>query len=74
MLDYIVAVCHMDDRGELVPAESLNLTAGSDNEAIRKAVQWRTHTIDALDPDRKAWLQVLRDGTAVYSQEIGRVT
>jgi hypothetical protein len=73
MPDYLTAVCHMDEHGQLVPAESLAVTAGTDNEAIQKAVAWRIETIRGVNTDRKAWLQVLRDGIAIFSQEIGRV-
>ena len=67
MPDYVAAVCHPDNQGELVPAED------TDNEAIQKAVAWRVQTISGVDPDRKAWLQVLHDGVSVLSREIGRV-
>ena len=71
MTDYVAAICYMVD-GALTPVESLNLTADTANEAIKKAVAWRIEMINSIDPDQKAWLQVLCDGVSIYSKEIGR--
>jgi hypothetical protein len=57
---------------ELVPYETLTVTAVNDDEAVQKAVEWRINTVTAAPIDRRTWLQVLRDGKAIYSQEIGR--
>jgi hypothetical protein len=77
MTEYVVALCCKAGT-ELVPVESLNITAVDDGEAVQKAVEWRkaaewrVSTINAAPVDRKAWLQVLHDGKAIYSQKIGR--
>jgi hypothetical protein len=77
MTEYVVALCCMSG-AELVPVESLNITAVDDAEAVQKAVEWRkasewrVSTINAAPIDRKAWLQVLHDGKAIFSQKIGR--
>jgi len=56
---------------ELVPFESLNIVAKDDEEAVRKAVEWRITTLTTID--RETWLQVLRDGKAIHSKGIGRL-
>ncbi len=77
MTEYVVALCCMAG-AELIPVESLNITADDDGEAVQKAVEWRkaaewrVSTINAAPIDRRAWLQVLHDGKAIYSQKIGR--
>jgi hypothetical protein len=70
MPEYIAGLCVMDGT-ELVPVESLSITASDDDEAVRKAIEWRVATLTTVD--RKTWLQVLRDGAAIYSKAYGRV-
>jgi hypothetical protein len=70
MPDYVAALCTMED-GELVPFESVNITAKDDKDAERQAVEWRVSSITTID--RRTWLQVLRNGTAIHSMEIGRI-
>ena len=55
----------------MVPFESLNIVAKDDEEAVRKAVEWRITTPTTID--RETWLQVLRDGKAIHSKGIGRL-
>ena len=71
MTDYVAAICHMVD-GALTPVESLSFRADTAGEAIKKAIAWRIQAISGIDPDQRAWLQVLRDGVSIYSKEIGR--
>jgi hypothetical protein len=70
MPDYIAAFCTMED-GALVPFESINITAKDDVDAERQAVEWRVSSINTID--RRTWLQVVHDGTAVFSMEITRI-
>jgi hypothetical protein len=70
MPEYIAGLCVMDGT-ELVPVESLSITASDDDEAVRKAIEWRVATLTTVD--RETWLQVLRDGAAIYSKAYGRV-
>ncbi len=71
MPEYVAALCHMPGTVP-VPFESVNITAEDDEEAIRKAVQWRVETVSAAPLDQETWLQVLLNGKAVHSQKIGR--
>lgn len=70
MPDYIAGLCVMEGT-ELVPFETKTLTADNDDHAVRQAVKWRLATPTTID--RRTWLQVLRDGTSIHSQEIGRI-
>ena len=70
MPEYTAGLCVMEGT-ELVPVESLSITAADDDEAVRKAIEWRVATLTTVD--RETWLQVLRDGTAVYSKAYGRI-
>ena len=68
MPEYVAALCRMDGT-QVVPYESLNIVAKDDEQAIRQAVRWRGATITTIDRD--TWLQVLRDGRAIFSKAIG---
>jgi hypothetical protein len=68
MPEYVAAVCQMAGT-ELVPLETQTITAANDEEAVQKAVQWQTSTVFAIDFVQPTWLQVLRDGTSIYSQD-----
>jgi hypothetical protein len=61
----------MQEGGGLHPFESVNITAGDNNDAVRQAVEWRVTTLTTISG--RTWLQVLLDGKAVYSQEIGQL-
>ena len=71
MSEYVAGLCYMAGT-EVVPVETQTITAADDAEAIRKAEEWRINTISAVPIDRRTWLQVLRDGRAIHSQEIGQ--
>jgi hypothetical protein len=70
MPDYIAALCHMQG-SEVVPSETMRITADNDDDAVRQAVEWRTSTFTTVE--ERAWLQVLRDGSAIFSKEIGQL-
>jgi hypothetical protein len=70
MSDYVAGFCYMDG-AELVPFETKRIAADDDDDAVRQAVEWRIATLTTID--RRTWLQVLRDGVSIYSQEIGRI-
>jgi hypothetical protein len=70
MPDYVAGLCFMEN-SEAVPVETLNITAKDDNDAVRQAIEWRVSTLTTID--RPTWLQVLHDGKAVFSKEIGRI-
>jgi hypothetical protein len=66
---YIAALCHMKD-GALHSYDSEHLLAIDNNEAIRKATEWRVTAAATID--ERTWLQVLLDGSAIHSEELGR--
>jgi hypothetical protein len=66
--EYVAALCFMTD-GELVPYDSKRLIVADKAEAIRKAVEWSTAVAGPIE--ERTWLQVILNGTAVYSQELG---
>jgi hypothetical protein len=55
--------------GALLPYDSEHLFAVDDAEAIRKATEWRVTAAATID--ERTWLQVLLDGAAFYSEELG---
>ena len=65
---YIAALCHMTD-GALQSYDSEHLFAVDDAEAIRKATEWRVTAAATID--ERTWLQVLLDGKAFHSEELG---
>ena len=71
MPEYTAGLCVMEGT-ELVPLETHNITAADDEEAVRIALKWRVNTITTIPLDRRAWLQVLHEGKAVFSKEIGQ--
>jgi hypothetical protein len=67
---YVAALCRMVGK-EFVPYDSKQIQAPNDDEAVRKAIEWRVNSITTIDD--RTWLQVVRDGKAIYSKEIGRL-
>jgi len=55
--------------GVLEPHDSEHLLAVDNIEAIRKATEWRVTAAATID--ERTWLQVLLDGTAIHSEELG---
>jgi hypothetical protein len=43
--------------------------AVGDAEAIRKATEWRVTAASTID--EKTWLQVILNGSAIYSEDLG---
>jgi hypothetical protein len=72
MTEYVAGVCQMAGT-ELVPLETLAITAANDDEAVRKAIEWQTGTVSSFPIDQRTWLQVLCNGKSVYSREFGRI-
>jgi hypothetical protein len=65
---YLASLCHMRN-GALASYDSEHLSAVDDAEAIRKATVWRVTAAATID--ERTWLQVLLDGTAFHSEELG---
>jgi hypothetical protein len=65
---YVATLCHMQN-GELESYDSESLFAIDDAEAIRKATVWRVTAAATID--ERTWLQVLLDGLAFHSEELG---
>lgn len=70
MPDCVAAICYMEGT-EVVPFETKAIVADNDDDAVRQAVEWRMATLTTID--QRTWLQVLRDGVAIFSKEIGRL-
>jgi hypothetical protein len=69
MPEYVAGLCHMQD-GELVPFDTKEFFADNHDEAVRQAVEWLSSTVVI---DDSTWLQVLCDGSAFFSKEIGQL-
>jgi hypothetical protein len=70
MPEYVAGLCRMQD-GELVPLDTKRFFADNHDEAVRQAVEWLSST--DLEVDDSAWQQVLCDGSAFFSKEIGHL-
>jgi hypothetical protein len=70
MPEYVAGLCRMQD-GELVPFDTTKFSAENHDEAVRRAVEWLSST--DLATDDCSWLQVLCDGSAFFSKEIGQL-
>jgi hypothetical protein len=55
--------------GALQAYDSEHLFAVDNAEAIRKATEWRVTAAATID--ERTWLQVLLDGAAFHSEELG---
>ena len=72
MADYVAQLCHWENCALAPPFETVNITADNDDDAMRQAFEWTlVKTLTTL-VIRATWLQVLRDGTSIYSKEIGK--
>ena len=65
---YVAALCHMK-QGVLESYDSEQLFAADNAEAVRKATEWRVTAAATID--ERTWLQVLLDGSAIHSEELG---
>jgi hypothetical protein len=70
MPDYIAGLCRLEG-GELVSFDTVNFFADNHDEAVRQAVEWLSSTDKEIDDS--TWLQVLCDGSAFFSKEIGQL-
>jgi hypothetical protein len=70
MPDYVAGLCCMQD-GALVPFNTMEFLAENHDEAVRRAVEWMSSTDMATDDS--TWLQVLFNGSAFFSKEIGQL-
>jgi hypothetical protein len=75
MPEYVAALSAQSALQEtkLVPHETMPITAENDDEAVRKAIDWRINTFTSIDG--RAWLEVFREGEskAFHSKEIGQI-
>jgi hypothetical protein len=71
MPEYVARLCRMQD-GDLVPFDTKEFSAGNHDKAVRQAVEWFLSSTNAMIDDR-TWLQVLLDGSVIFSKEIGRL-
>jgi hypothetical protein len=67
-LEYVTTLCHMRN-GALEPYHSHRFFAVDKAEAIRKATEWRVTAASTID--EKTWLQVILNGAAIYSEDLG---
>ena len=65
---YIAALCHMRG-GALHSYDTEHISAVDNVEAIRRATEWRVTAAATID--ERTWLQVLLDGSAIHSEELG---
>jgi hypothetical protein len=70
MPDYIAGLCRLEG-GELVSFGTVKFFADNHDEAVRQAVEWLSSTDKEIDDS--TWLQVLCDGSAFFSKEIGQL-
>ena len=72
MPEYVAALSALSKEAKLIPHEATEITADNDDEAVRKAVEWRTKTFTNING--RAWLEVFREGEskAFHSKEIGQ--
>jgi hypothetical protein len=56
-------------QGSLEPYYSDRFIAVDKAEATRKPTEWRV--IDTSTIDEKTWLQVILNGSAIYSEDLG---
>jgi hypothetical protein len=69
MPEYVAGLCHMQGN-ELVPFDTKKISADNHDEAVRQAVEWLSSTNTTIDD--RTWLQVLLNGSAIFSKEVGR--
>ena len=67
MPDYVAGLCQMQGT-ELVPVETKRSSADNGDDAVRQALEWPVTTAEG-----RTWLQVLRNGSAIFSKEIARI-
>jgi hypothetical protein len=70
MPEYVAGLYRMQGSG-LVSFDTMKFSAENHDEAVRRAVEWLSSTDMAIDDG--TWLQVLCDGSAFFSKEIGQL-
>jgi hypothetical protein len=70
MPEYVAELCHMPGN-ELVPFDTKEFSADNHDEAVKQAIEWLSLTDIAIDDS--TWLQVIFDGSAFFSKEIGQL-
>jgi hypothetical protein len=75
MPEYVAALSALSRKTgtKLIPHETAPITAETDDEAVQKAIKWRTSTFTTTNG--RTWLEVFREGEskAFHSKEIGRI-
>jgi hypothetical protein len=70
MPEYVAGLCRMQG-SELVPFDTKSIFAENHDEAVRQAVEWLSSAYTTIDDS--TWLQVLKDGSAIFLREIGQL-
>jgi hypothetical protein len=68
--EYIAGLCRKGS--ELVPFDTTRISAEIHDEAVRQAVEWLLSSTNTTTDD-STWLQVLKDGSAIFSRQIGQL-
>jgi hypothetical protein len=66
--EYVAALCHLRN-GALEPYYSDRYFAVDKAEAIQKATEWRVTAASTID--ERTWLQVILNGSEIYSEDLG---
>ena len=66
--EYVAALCRLRD-GTLEPYYSDRFFAVDDAGAIQKATEWRVTAASTID--ERTWLQVILNGSEIYSEDLG---
>ena len=72
MAHYVAGLCHWGTGALAPPFETVVITADDDPDAVRQAIEWRLAKTLTTMLVMATWLQVLRDGKSIYSEEIGK--
>ena len=70
MPEYVAELCHMPGN-ELIPFDTKEFSADNHDEAVKQAIEWLSLTDIAIDDS--TWLQVIFNGSAFFSKEIGQL-
>ena len=68
LAEYVAALCHMRN-GALEPYYSDRYFAVDRAEAIQKATEWTVTAASTID--ERTWLQVILNGSEIYSEDLG---
>jgi hypothetical protein len=70
MPEYVAGLCRIQG-SELVPFDTIRFSADNHDEAVRLAVERLLSSPNTATDG--TWLQVLQDGSAFFSKEIGQL-